>query len=163
MLRHETVTAAQVVAAVCDRCGRDMKRRGETDGGWEERIAIAFRGGYNSVFGDGNAVELDLCQHCVKEVLGPWLRITEDGWPKATPHHAGQEHQRRIAPAFPAALQDFERGGEGEAPPARERSYPAIQTPIPGLRRLFEQAGIDGDGQDTGAPESTNHKEDDQS
>jgi hypothetical protein len=27
------------------------------------------------VFGDGNTISLDLCQHCVREVLGQWLRI----------------------------------------------------------------------------------------
>lgn len=74
MLKYENVTTKQSVAAVCDRCGREMQKH---DGEWEERISIAFRGGYDSIFGDGNTVELDLCQHCIKEVLGQWIRVTE--------------------------------------------------------------------------------------
>lgn len=105
MLKYENVTIKQAVAAICDRCGREMQKH---DCEWEERISIAFRGGYDSIFGDGNAVELDLCQHCVKEVLGPWLRVTEDGWPKSIPHHAGQENQRLIHPDFARDLRDFD-------------------------------------------------------
>lgn len=45
---------------------------------YQERLAIRFRAGYDSVFGDGNLVEADLCQHCVKEVLTDYLRITRD-------------------------------------------------------------------------------------
>lgn len=61
----------------CGRCGRDL---GESSAIFEhqERLAIRFRGGYASVFGDGNLVEADICQHCLNDVLGPWLRITED-------------------------------------------------------------------------------------
>lgn len=39
----------------------------------QERLAIRFRAGSDSVFGDGALVESDLCQHCVLDVLGPWL------------------------------------------------------------------------------------------
>jgi len=44
----------------------------------QERIAIRFRAGYESVFGDGNLVEADFCQHCLKDLLGQWLRVTSD-------------------------------------------------------------------------------------
>lgn len=146
MLRYETVTTKQVVASLCDRCGREMLKRA-CDGEWEERISIAFRGGYNSFFGDGNAVELDLCQHCVRDVLGQWLRITDDGWPKSPPHHAGQDHQRRLHPEHPDVLDAFEREGEVEPRPEREGRLPQVQGPIEGLRRFLEQHPL--------APEST--------
>lgn len=142
MLKHETVTVRQVCAAVCDRCGREMARR-DQDGEWEERISIAYRGGYHSIFGDGNAVELDLCQHCLKEVLGPWLRVTEDGWPKSVPHHAGQEHQRRAHPDHPDALADFEGGGEAGAMPGPGRTFPRVEGPIEGLKRFFDDHGVE--------------------
>lgn len=32
---------------------------------------------YASALGDGARVELDLCSACVKEVLGPWLRVSD--------------------------------------------------------------------------------------
>lgn len=60
----------------CDRCGRTGERDG-LDCEFHEFTSISYRAGYGSIFGDGNTVETDLCQHCVKEVLGPWLRITD--------------------------------------------------------------------------------------
>lgn len=44
----------------------------------QERIAVRFRAGYDSVFGDGSLVEGDFCQHCIKELFGAWLRVTPD-------------------------------------------------------------------------------------
>lgn len=97
--RTKTVTVVETVVT-CDRCGREMLPN-DLDCEHQERLAVGFRAGYGSVFGDGSLVEADLCQHCVKEVLGPWLRVTEDdpfepqhqldGEPRA----AYQEGQRR--------------------------------------------------------------------
>lgn len=36
---------------------------------------IGFRGGYGSIFGDGNDVTCDICQHCLKSVLGKYLVV----------------------------------------------------------------------------------------
>jgi hypothetical protein len=138
MLKLEQITTPQVTAVVCDRCGQEMKKRG-CDGEWDERISIAFRGGYHSIFGDGNAVELDLCQHCLKEVLGQWIRVTDDGWPKSVPHHAGQDSQRSIHPDRAFALQDFERGDDAEASPPRPRAFPSTSGPFEGLKEFFQQ------------------------
>lgn len=41
-----------------------------------EKLSLSFTGGYTSVFGDGAEISIDLCQQCLKDVLGPWLRIT---------------------------------------------------------------------------------------
>jgi hypothetical protein len=35
-------------------------------------------GGYSSIFGDGNSVSIDLCQGCLKQNLGPWLRVDSE-------------------------------------------------------------------------------------
>lgn len=61
---------------VCDRCGREAELDG-TDCEFHEFSSISYKAGYGSVFGDGNKVEIDLCQHCVKETLATWLRITD--------------------------------------------------------------------------------------
>jgi hypothetical protein len=45
---------------------------------YQEFLSIQFTGGYGSIFGDEANCELDLCQYCVKELLGSWLRITPD-------------------------------------------------------------------------------------
>lgn len=77
---------------VCDRCGREM-RKDAPDLEHQERLAIRFRAGSDSVFSDGALVESDLCQHCVREVLGPWLRVTPDD-PRGPRHRLDGEPTR---------------------------------------------------------------------
>jgi hypothetical protein len=38
-------------------------------------VSLDFVGGYQSVFGDGNHVAIDICQYCLKDKLGAWLKI----------------------------------------------------------------------------------------
>ncbi|WP_151102999.1 hypothetical protein [Salmonella enterica] len=62
-------------AKTCDRC----RRRAEKDDlEFQEFLTIDHRAGYGSVFGDGGRLRLDLCQHCVKEILGQWLTQREE-------------------------------------------------------------------------------------
>jgi hypothetical protein len=61
---------------ICDRCGRQAERD-DLDCEFHEFMSIQNRAGYGSIFGDGNRVEVDLCQRCVKDTLGTWLRITD--------------------------------------------------------------------------------------
>lgn len=58
----------------CDRCGR-LAEEGESE--YYEYTSIDYKAGYGSILGDGNQVAIDLCQHCLKKALGPWLRIAE--------------------------------------------------------------------------------------
>lgn len=44
----------------------------------QEFTQIDFIGGYDSVFGDGASVKCDICQECLKNILGKFLRIIED-------------------------------------------------------------------------------------
>lgn len=76
MRQTRTKTVQEDIIA-CDRCHREMSPD-STDCELQERTAIRFRAGYGSVFGDGNLVEADICQHCLQEVFGKYLRITED-------------------------------------------------------------------------------------
>lgn len=61
---------------ICDRCGKRMSDD-EPYAGYNNRTQIRFRAGYASLFGDGNKVEGDLCDKCLHELLGPYLRIVE--------------------------------------------------------------------------------------
>lgn len=61
---------------ICDRCGKRMSDD-EPYEGYTNRTQIRFRAGYCSLFGDGNKVEGDLCDKCLHELLGPYLRIVE--------------------------------------------------------------------------------------
>jgi len=58
----------------CDRCSREAEN-GESE--FYEFTSVKYKAGYGSILGDENLVEIDLCQHCLKETLGPWLRVTE--------------------------------------------------------------------------------------
>jgi hypothetical protein len=60
----------------CDRCGKEMSEDKPWDG-YNNRTQIRFRAGYCSLFGDGNKVEGDLCDQCLVDLLGPYLRVVE--------------------------------------------------------------------------------------
>lgn len=60
----------------CDRCGR-LSELGDAE--FQETVCIDLKAGYGSIFGDGNDVQVDLCQHCLKVTLGRWLRVSEPG------------------------------------------------------------------------------------
>lgn len=72
-MQHTTqVLIDEVSSYTCDRCGRED----DADSGeGQEYIHIGFTGGFDSVFGDGCHISLDLCQNCLKETLNPWLKI----------------------------------------------------------------------------------------
>lgn len=67
-----TETISVVHQIRCDRCGKEVER-GEI--GFGEMTSIGLDASYNSVFGDGNRVEVDLCEPCLRDTLGPWLRV----------------------------------------------------------------------------------------
>lgn len=73
MLEYQDKVVQDVAACTCDRCQRRMT---PDNLDWHEKLSIAYRGGFDSIFGDGCAIEIDLCQQCVKETLGAWLRVT---------------------------------------------------------------------------------------
>lgn len=60
----------------CDRCDR-LAEMGDSELEFQEFVSIDRKAGYASIFGDGNHVQVDLCQHCLKDTLGPWLRIDD--------------------------------------------------------------------------------------
>ena len=60
----------------CDRSGKEVER-GEV--GFVEMASIALTAGYDSIFGDGDQVEVDLCEPCLRDTLGAWLRIVLGG------------------------------------------------------------------------------------
>ncbi|GAB2876072.1 hypothetical protein GCM10027093_09460 [Paraburkholderia jirisanensis] len=73
MREYRAITAQTVAAYVCDRC----KRKHEPDDfEFHEFVSLEFVGGFESIFGDTSKVEIELCQHCLRETLGPWLRVT---------------------------------------------------------------------------------------
>jgi len=78
MQRTAPRTVMEVCAITCDRCGREVQRD-DADYHFQQMTSIAFDAGYDSVFGDGNRVEIDLCAPCLQQTLGAWLRVTAPG------------------------------------------------------------------------------------
>jgi hypothetical protein len=115
----------------CDRCGC-LSEIGEVE--FSEIASIDLKAGYGSIFGDGNDVQIDLCQYCLKLTLGRWLRIA----PPQQHSSAIERFVSRFQPglhgdSFPAVA-DIVRP---EQPPVQEKQ------PIDGRDRVQElQVGI---------------------
>jgi hypothetical protein len=58
-------------SVICDKCKKEVFDEMELD----EFICVEHFGGYNSIFGDGNRIQLDLCQHCLKEIFVDIIRV----------------------------------------------------------------------------------------
>lgn len=72
MREYRPVTTQEVGAYVCDRC----QRTSQSDNfEFHEFLSFEAVGGYESIFGDGSRIAIDLCQRCLRETLGPWLRV----------------------------------------------------------------------------------------
>ena len=61
---------------VCDRCGA-RARRGGVGNDFRHMTSIGFTAQEGSVFGQGQRVEIDLCEPCLRSALGEWLRVTD--------------------------------------------------------------------------------------
>jgi len=72
----ETIDREYATSIVCDVCKKEYTYKGEEGMEAQEFHVIRFQGGYGSVFGDGTHMKLDMCQHCLKKILGEYL--TED-------------------------------------------------------------------------------------
>ena len=66
----------EVISIECDRCKKIVEA--EDCLSFQETLSLSLVGGFASVLGDGSHYELDFCQTCVKEVLGPFMRRTNE-------------------------------------------------------------------------------------
>jgi hypothetical protein len=74
-VKRLTVESVSVVhELVCDSCDI-VATRNETE--FFEFTSIGYVAGYGSIFGDGSRVEIDLCQSCLRDALGAWLRVKD--------------------------------------------------------------------------------------
>lgn len=67
------------VSVTCDKCGKTYDYEDdvlET----QEFLNIDFVGGYSSVFGDMVRVECDICQHCLKNMIGGFCKTQNVGY-----------------------------------------------------------------------------------
>lgn len=61
----------------CDKCMRSWCIDDGDEAIFEMQEFLHWENdcGYGSIFGDGSGIEIDLCQECVQDVLGPYLFI----------------------------------------------------------------------------------------
>jgi hypothetical protein len=64
-------TTQELQSVTCDRCASVYTSIWEL----QEFFHYSTSAGYGSILGDGNDLEMDLCQHCVKEILGQYIRV----------------------------------------------------------------------------------------
>ena len=67
----EFKTVNVLAKKICDICKRESH---PGDFEWQEFSSIKYTAGYNSVFGDGTIIEIDICQHCLKDKLDEYIR-----------------------------------------------------------------------------------------
>ena len=72
--KTELVEQQQFDRFICDKCKVEI----DNDMELQETHSINFTGGYNSVFGDMNTVRCDLCQHCLKALIGEFCVYNAD-------------------------------------------------------------------------------------
>jgi hypothetical protein len=66
----------RIKKVICDVCKKEFTP-GKDDFEIQEFVFIRIDCGYESIFGDGNSAELDICQHCLKSTLGEYIKIIE--------------------------------------------------------------------------------------
>jgi len=62
-----------IASIVCDVCKKEFNDLFEM----QEFISINKNCGYESIFGDGSIIDIDICQCCFKELLAKYARISE--------------------------------------------------------------------------------------
>jgi len=76
MIIFREISVQEPASITCDRCGRSAENE-PNNFEFEEFLSIDHVCGYGSIIGDGTRLQLDLCQHCVKELLLPFVRLGE--------------------------------------------------------------------------------------
>lgn len=82
IMNGEWQLAETTVGFKCDVCDTQYTDVMDT----QEFLHYSDVGGYNSIFGDGVSKEIDMCEHCVKKILGTWI-TTKGEWDVTEENH----------------------------------------------------------------------------
>jgi hypothetical protein len=77
MINKRKVIVEENESVECDVCHQTYGYDSEPYE-MQEILHIDFVGGYQSTFGDMSRVQCDICQYCLKELLGKYLRVEEN-------------------------------------------------------------------------------------
>ncbi|MGH8506925.1 MAG: hypothetical protein ACRETM_13360 [Stenotrophobium sp.] len=83
ILRMKYGQEASIAGIRCDRCNAEARLNGDSSGlfDFQEYLCVEFTSGYGAkAFDDGTHYSCELCERCVKELLGTYLRSFERGW-----------------------------------------------------------------------------------
>jgi ribosomal protein S17E len=72
----------EVIKITCDVCKKSYDTNKDTSDDFleiQEFHHINFIGGYASVFGDGDKIECDICQNCLKKMIDGYYRVVDSG------------------------------------------------------------------------------------
>jgi hypothetical protein len=72
---EESRVIESVASYICDSCHKEF----DNDLDIQEFLHFRNHAGWGSVFGDGAVLSLDLCQDCVKKILGSFIQFKEEG------------------------------------------------------------------------------------
>lgn len=82
MIKYKEVTETKTekipVNIACDVCKKEYSLSEQSRDDiveTQEFHHIRFVGGYGSIFGDGSKIQCDICQHCLKKVMGSYLVV----------------------------------------------------------------------------------------
>lgn len=73
--RVKQVERQILVSITCDKCQKEYTVANDDNLEIQEFHTINFVGGYSSVFGDSTTVRCDICQHCLKQLIGDFAVI----------------------------------------------------------------------------------------
>lgn len=74
-MKHFEEKIVKVISEItCDGCG---EKATTDDSEFHEFISVSKRCGYGSIHGDGNTINIDLCQQCFADMCGDSLTVAE--------------------------------------------------------------------------------------
>lgn len=70
IIEKQQIEQEFIKAVKCDVCGKEYSCIGTKDVfELQEMVSIKHRCGFGSIFGDGNIINTDVCQHCFKKIF----------------------------------------------------------------------------------------------
>jgi hypothetical protein len=76
-IKEKFMTEKEIcISITCDVCKKEYDNyKDKFNYEIYEFIHISKDCGYGSVFGDDEEIEIDICQNCLKEILGKYIRM----------------------------------------------------------------------------------------
>lgn len=109
--------ASRIVGVVCDCCNAELR----DDIDIHEVVHLRLHAGYGSAWGDGNTVDVDLCDACGHRTLAPYARVVPSA--EALPGHVAHGFDpRQIGAALLASP-------GGRVDPVTDGLAPTLRTP----------------------------------